>query len=201
MKIKTIVFDLGNVLVSWNPANLYRKIFFDETEREHFLQNICTMEWHTLQDGGRSPKEGTEALLKQHPELEEPIRAFYGRWPEMFNGPIDGSVQILRELKEKGYPLFALSNWNKELFDQTVDAFPFLNWFDGKIISSEEGMKKPDENIYRLLFERYHINPRESVFIDDNADNINTAERLGMKGILFATPEGLRTELQKMQIL
>ena len=201
MKIKTIVFDLGNVLVSWNPANLYRKIFLDETEREHFLQNICTMEWHTLQDGGRSPKEGTEALLKQHPGLEEPIRAFYGRWPEMFDGPIDGSVQILRELKEKGYPLYALSNWNKELFDQTVDAFPFLNWFDGKIISSEEGMKKPDENIYRLLFERYHINPREAVFIDDNADNINTAEKLGMKGILFGTPEGLRTELQKMQIL
>ena len=201
MKNKTIIFDLGNVLVSWNPANLYRKIFLDETEREHFLQNICTMEWHTLQDGGRSPKEGTETLLKQHPELEEPIRAFYGRWPEMFNGPIDGSVQILRELKEKGYPLYALSNWNKELFDQTVDAFPFLNWFDGKIISSEEGMKKPDENIYRLLFERYQINPAEAIFIDDNADNIATAERLGMKGILFATPEGLRTELQKMRIL
>jgi 2-haloacid dehalogenase len=165
MKIKTIIFDLGNVLVSWNPANLYRKIFLDDTEREHFLQNICTLEWHTLQDGGRSPKEGTEALLKQHPGLEEPIRAFYGRWPEMFDGPIDGSVQILRELKEKGYPLYALSNWNKELFDQTVDAFPFLNWFDGKIISSEEGMKKPDENIYRLLFERFHINPCRGQFL------------------------------------
>lgn len=201
MKIDTIIFDLGNVLVSWNPANLYRKLFTDEQELSFFLQNICSMEWHTLQDGGRSPAAGTEDLIKQFPQQEEAIRAFYTRWKEMFDGPIEGSVQILKELKEKGYPVYALSNWNRELYEQTVEDFPFLEWFDGKIISSEEGMKKPDENIYQLLFERYHINPQTAVFIDDNKANIETAKRLGLHSILFTTPEALRKELQTLQIL
>lgn len=201
MKIDTIIFDLGNVLVSWDPANLYRKIFTTEQELTYFLQNVCSMEWHTLQDGGRSPAEGTEELVKQFPQQEEAIRAFYTRWKEMFNGPIEGSVQIFKELKEKGYPVYALSNWNRELYEQTVDEFPFLDWFDGKIISSEEGLKKPDENIYQLLFERYHINPQTAVFIDDNNANIETANRLGLRSILFTTPEALRNELKTLQIL
>lgn len=201
MKIDTVVFDLGNVLVSWNPANLYNTIFTDEKERDYFLTNICSMDWHTLQDGGRSPKEGTEALLKEHPEFEVPIRAFYDRWKEMFRGPIEGSVQILKEIKEKGYRVYALSNWNKELYDQTVDDFPFLDWFDGKIISSEIGMKKPDENIYQLLLKTYGIDPARALFIDDNKDNIVTAERLGITSILFTTPEALRASLNSLQIL
>lgn len=201
MKIDTIIFDLGNVLVNWNPTNLYRKIFTDEQELDSFLQNVCSMEWHTLQDGGRSPAEGTEELVKQFPQHEEAIRAFYTRWKEMFDGPIEGSVQILKELKEKGYPVYALSNWNRELYEQTVDDFPFLDSFDGKIISSEEGMKKPDENIYQRLLERYHINPHTAVFIDDNKANIETAKCLGLHSILFTTPEALRKELETLQIL
>lgn len=201
MKIDTIIFDLGNVLVSWNPANLYRKLFSDEKELHYFLNEICSMEWHTLQDGGRSPQEGTETLVKEHPHWETPIRAFYTRWKEMFDGPIESSVQILKELKEKGYKVYALSNWNRELFDQTVEDFPFLNWFDGKIISSEEGMKKPDENIYHLLFERYNISPQQALFIDDNRDNIVTGEKLGLKSILFTSPQALRHELETLQLL
>lgn len=201
MRVETIIFDLGNVLVNWNPANLYRKTFTNQKDLDFFLNNICTMEWHTLQDGGRSPQEGTRELLRKYPEYEEPIRAFYTRWKEMFNGPIEGSVQILNELKEKGYPVYALSNWNKELYNQTVEDFPFLDWFDGKIISSEEGMKKPDDNIYHLLFERYRINPQAAIFIDDNKANIETAERLGLRGILFTSPEALRHELKTLQIL
>ena len=201
MKIDTVIFDLGNVLVSWDPARLYRKIFVTEKETQDFLSKVCSMEWHTAQDGGRSPREGTEALLKEHPGLAPQIRAFYDRWKEMFNGPIEGSVQLLKEIKEKGYRVYALSNWNRELYEQTVEDFPFLNWFDGKIISSEEGMKKPDENIYHLLFDRYGINPRTAVFIDDNQANIETAERLGLKGLLFTTPEALRKELETLQII
>jgi 2-haloacid dehalogenase len=201
MKIDTIIFDLGNVLVSWDPANLYRKIFTDKRELDFFLQNICSMEWHTMQDAGRSPAEGTDELVKRHPHYEEAIRAFYTRWKEMFDGPIEGSVQILKELKEKGYPVYALSNWNRELYGQTVEDFPFLNWFDGKIISSEERMKKPDEEIYQLLFERYHINPQTAIFIDDNKANIETAKRLGVHSIFFTTPEALRHELETFQIL
>jgi 2-haloacid dehalogenase len=201
MNINTIIFDLGNVLVSWNPANLYRKIFSDKEEMDYFLQHICSMDWHTLQDGGRSPKEGTNALLQQFPEWEEPIRAFYDRWKEMFDGPIEGSVQLLKELKEKGYRLYALSNWNRELFDQTVDDFPFLHWFDGKIISSDESMKKPDDNIYHLLFSRFALDPQQAVFIDDNKANVDTGNRLGLKSILFTSPEALREELRTLQLL
>ena len=201
MKIDTIIFDLGNVLVRWDPANLYRNVFTDEQERDFFLRNVCSMEWHTLQDGGRSPADGTEELVNQFPQYEEAIRAFYTRWKEMFNGPIEGSVQILKELKEKGYPVYALSNWNRELYEQTVDDFPFLEWFDGKIISSEEGMNKPDDAIFLLLFSRYRINPQTAVFIDDNKANIETAKRLGLHSILFTTPEALRNELENLQTL
>ncbi|HEV7333460.1 MAG TPA: HAD family phosphatase [Flavisolibacter sp.] len=201
MNIDTMIFDLGNVLVRWDPDNLYKKIFAREEERNNFLQNICTMEWHTLQDAGRSPQEGTDALVKQYPHYEEAIRAFYTRWEEMFNGPIEGTVQILKEVKEKGYKVYALSNWNAELYQRTVNDFPFLNWFDGKIISSEEKMKKPDENIYHLLFERFAVDPARAVFIDDNVANIATAERLGLSSILFTTPEALRKSLQTLNII
>jgi 2-haloacid dehalogenase len=201
MKIDTIIFDLGNVLVSWSPANLYNKIFTSKEEVDYFLNNICTMDWHTLQDGGRSPEEGTEALVKEHPEWEKPIRVFYARWKEMFSGPIDGAIEIFKELKEKGYRVYALSNWNKELYDQTVDDFPFLQWFDGKVISGEVRMKKPDKDIYQLLLQQFDINPADALFIDDNKDNIETAKRLGIQSILFTTPEALRKELETLQIL
>lgn len=201
MKIDTVIFDLGNVLVKWDPANLYKKIFSNEAERSHFLRNICSMEWHTLQDGGRSPQEGTAELVKQFPEHETAIRAFYDRWEEMFDGAIEGSVAILKAVKEAGYKVYALSNWNADLFQRTLPDFPFLNWFDGKIISSEENMKKPDEPIYQLLFERFSINPESAVFIDDNADNVATAKRLGLHGILFTSPEDLRNALQTLKIL
>lgn len=201
MKIETIVFDLGNVLVQWNPANLYNKIFEDEKETDYFLNNICTMAWHTMQDAGRSPQEGTEALVKEHPDWEQPIRSFYARWKEMFSGPIDGSVQILKELKEKGYPLYALSNWNAELFSATLEDFPFLSWFDGKIISGEVMMKKPDENIFHLLFQTFGVQPEKAVFIDDNKDNIQTAHKLGLHTILFTTPEALRQRLETLNLL
>lgn len=201
MKIDTLIFDLGNVLLKWDPANLYKKIFAQQEERDYFLNTICTMEWHTLQDAGRSPQEGTTELLKQYPEQERAIRAFYDRWEEMFDGPIEGSVQILKEVKQKGCKVYALSNWNAELYQRTANDFPFLDWFDGKIISSKEKMKKPDENIYHRLFERFSIRPETAVFIDDNAANIATAERLGLSAILFTTPEDLRQQLVTRKIL
>lgn len=201
MKIDTVIFDIGNVLVNWNPDNLYRKIFPVEEERVQFLSTICTMEWHTLQDAGRSPQEGTTELLEKFPQHKEAILAFYDRWEEMFDGAIEGTVEILKEVKEKGYRVYALSNYNAELYQRTVNDFPFLEWFDGKIISSEAKMKKPDENIYRLLFERFFIDPKRAVFIDDLAANIAAASRLGLNGILFTNPETLRQELQTRNII
>jgi len=201
MTTDTIIFDLGNVLVQWSPANLYNKIFKDKKEVDYFLNNICTMDWHTEQDAGRSPEEGTEVLVKEHPDWEHPIRVFYARWKEMFAGPIVGSVQILKELKEKGYRLYALSNWNAELYNRTIDDFPFLNWFDDKVISGEVKMKKPDEEIYHLLLQRFGIQPQQALFIDDNEKNIETARRLNIPSILFTSPEALRTALETQKIL
>jgi len=201
MKIDTVIFDLGNVLVHWNPANLYDKIFSDKKDRDYFLNNVATMDWHSEQDAGRSPQEATELLVKEHPDWAHPIRAFYARWKEMFAGPIEGSVEILKELKEKGYKLYALSNWNAELFNDTIDDFPFLQWFNDKIISGEVKLKKPDAAIYKLLLERFGVNPQQGVFIDDSEKNIETAKSLGIRSILFKSPEELRQELQALKLL
>ena len=201
MKIDTVIFDLGNVLVSWSPANLYDKIFADKNDRDHFLNNIANMDWHSEQDAGRSPAEATELLVKEHPDWAHPIRAFYARWKEMFAGPIEGSVQILKEVKEKGYKVYALSNWNAELFNDTIDDFPFLQWFDDKVISGEVKMKKPDADIFQLAFKQFGIQPQQAVFIDDSEENIKTAKALGLNVIHFKSPEALRQELKALHIL
>ncbi|RYF80559.1 MAG: HAD family phosphatase [Chitinophagaceae bacterium] len=201
MKIEAIVFDLGNVLVDWNPNHLYQKIFSKKEEREHFLNNICNMTWHSEQDAGRSPEEATEMLVKEHPDFAHPIRAFYARWKEMFGGPIEGSVKILKELKERGHKLYALSNWNAELFNRTIDDYPFLQWFDGKVISGEVKLKKPDEPIFHLLLEKFHLQAQHTLFIDDSKQNIETAERLGFQCIHFTNPESLRQKLNDLQLL
>lgn len=201
MKIDAVVFDLGNVLINWSPANLYDKIFSDKGERDHFLNNIATMDWHSEQDGGRSPQEATELLVKEHPDWAHPIRAFYARWKEMFSGPIEGSVEILKELKEKGIRLYALSNWNAELFNDTLDDFPFLTWFDDKIISGEVKLKKPDAAIFQLLLQKFNLQPERIVFIDDSEANIKAAKALGFQTIHFKNPEALRSSLQGFQLL
>ena len=201
MKIDAVIFDLGNVLIHWNPTNLYDKIFTNKAERDHFLNNVATMDWHSEQDAGRSPQEATELLVKEHPDWAHPIRTFYARWKEMFAGPIEGSVEILKELKEKGYRLYALSNWNAELFNDTVDDFPFLQWFDDKIISGEVKLKKPDAAIYKLAFERFNLKPQQAVFIDDSEENIKAAKSLGLHSIHFKNPESLRQELQALNLL
>jgi 2-haloacid dehalogenase len=200
-KIDSIIFDLGNVLVDWNPSYLFDKIFHKKEERDNFLGNICTPEWHNTQDAGRSPAEATEEKVKEHPEWEHAIRAFYARWKEMFMGTIDGSVVILQELKLKGYKLYALTNWNAELFNLTIDDYPFLQLFDGKVVSGAVKKTKPGEDIYIHLLDRYQINPAQALFIDDKKENIQTAEKLGIKGIQFKDPEQLKNDLQALGIL
>ena len=201
MKITTIVFDLGNVLIEWNPSHLYDKIFPNKKESDYFLSNICTMDWHSQQDAGRDIKEATEEKVKEHPDFAQPIRAFYARWKEMFGGPIEGSVNILKEVKEKGYKVYALSNWNAELFNYAIDDYPFLKWFDGKIISGEVKLKKPDEAIYQVMIERFSLTPQNTLFIDDTEKNIEEAKTLGFHCIHFKSAEQLRTHLNNLEIL
>jgi 2-haloacid dehalogenase len=145
--------------------------------------------------------EATEELVQQHPHLESPIRAFYGRWREMFRGPIEGTVQILSQLKEKGYRLYALSNWSAELFPQSKDDFPFLQWFDDILLSGEVQLTKPDPRIYQLLLSKYGLKPEQVLFIDDRQANVQAALQLGIDSIVFESPEQLEQQLITRQLL
>lgn len=200
-KINTIIFDLGGVLIDWNPRYLYRKIFKTEEEVSWFLDNICTSEWNDEQDGGRSFEEATRELIRKHPEFEEPITAWYGRWQETISGPIEGTVKILKEIKEsRKFRLYALTNWSAETFPWALDNFDFLHWFEGIVVSGVEKTRKPRPEFYKILFDRYQVNPHESIFIDDNIKNIEGAQALGLNTISFKSPEQLHRELQMRNI-
>ncbi|TWR29887.1 HAD family phosphatase [Mucilaginibacter pallidiroseus] len=194
--IKTIIFDLGAVLIDWNPIYMYRTIFADEQEMKNFLDHVTTSDWNEEQDAGRTLQEGTEWLVTKHPEHEANIRAFYGRWDEMLGEAIEGTVEIFRELKESGkYKIYALTNWSAETFPVAQKRFDFLGWFDGIVVSGTEKMRKPTPEFYHILLDRYDVNPAESLFIDDNYRNILAAEKLGINCIHFTSPEQLRSEL------
>lgn len=198
----TIIFDLGAVLIDWNPRHLYRKIFKTEEEISWFLENICTSEWNDEQDAGRSFEEATEVLVTKHPEWEEPVRAWYGRWRETIQGPIHETVDILKTIKESnGYRLYALTNWSAETFPWALNTFEFLHWFEGIVVSGVEKMKKPQPEFYQILFDRYNVNPRNSVFIDDNEKNIETGKTIGLTTIHFKSPAQLYAELNQLGIL
>ncbi len=201
-KINTIIFDLGGVLIDWNPRYLYRKIFKTEEEVTWFLENICTSEWNDQQDGGRSFEEATKELIQKHPEWEEPITAWYGRWHETIAGPIEGTVQILKEIKEsKKYALYALTNWSAETFPWALDNFDFLHWFEGIVVSGVEKSRKPLPDFFQILFDRYAIKPSEALFIDDNLHNIDGAKAFGMNTITFKSSEQLLKDLQERKLV
>ncbi len=199
--IKTIVFDLGNVLIDWNPHHLYTRLIPDEEERNWFLDNICTMDWNEEQDKGRSLQEGTELLVKKFPEHEPSIRAYYTHWEEMLGEPVAGTVEIFRRLKQGGdMKFYALTNWSAETFPIALERYDFLHWFDGRVVSGEEKTRKPFENIYQALIDRFGIDPSRAVFVDDNARNLVPAKALGFHTIHFRSPEQLRNELQLLGV-
>jgi 2-haloacid dehalogenase len=200
--VTTVIFDLGAVLIDWDPRHLYRKIFAEESQMQHFLQQVCTPEWNEEQDGGRSLQEATELLVARHPEHEENIRHFYGRWEEMLAGPIEGTLNILQELKESGkYQLYALTNWSAETFPIALERFDFLPWFDGVVVSGTEKNRKPFPSFYQLLLNRYDINPEQALFIDDNLRNVTAAEQVGIASIHFISPAQLREALVEKGLL
>lgn len=200
--ITTVIFDLGGVLIDWNPKYLYRKIFDEEPSVEHFLENICTPDWNEEQDAGRSLQEATDFLAARFPDQAENIRAYYTRWPEMLGGVFEGTVQILRELKEsRKYRLYALTNWSAETFPIALERYEFLNWFDGIVVSGIEKCRKPFPAFYHLLVQRYQINPREALFVDDSLRNVKGAEAVGMQAVLFVNPEQLIADLKEKGVL
>jgi len=201
-KIETVVFDLGGVLIDWNPEYLFRKIFEDEAEMRHFLEKIATPDWNEQQDAGRPLAEATEWLVERHPEHEVAIRAYYGRWEEMLGGAIRETVAILEEIHTRDeHRLYALTNWSAETFPIARERYAFLQRFEGILVSGEEKLKKPDTRIYRLLFERYGFEPERALFIDDSLRNVEGAREVGFNAIHFSSPEALKVELREREIL
>jgi len=195
------VFDLGGVLIDWNPRYLYRKLLHDEAAVDRFLSTVCTQSWNERQDAGRSFAEGCAVLKQAHPQHSELIDAWFSRYEEMLGGAIEGSVAILSELHAKQLRLFVLSNWSAETFPFALRRFEFLRWFNGVLLSGEVGLIKPDPRIFQLLFEKYDIDPAEAVFVDDHARNVATARELGMPSIHFTDATTLRQELGRLGLL
>jgi 2-haloacid dehalogenase len=200
--INTIIFDLGAVLIDWNPHYMYRTIFDDEQEMKNFLAAICTPDWNEEQDAGRSLQEGTEILVNQFPEHECNIRAFYSRWEEMLGDPLWDTVEIFKELKASNkYKIYALTNWSAETFPIALKRYDFLSWFDGIVVSGAEKMRKPTPEFYQVLLNRHQVKPTEALFIDDNYRNILAAEKLGIQSIHFTSADKLRDKLKVLGVL
>ena len=197
--LDAVVFDLGGVLVEWDPRHLYRKLFLgDEEAMERFLAEVTTPAWNHEQDAGRTWSEAIEVLAREHPTRRDLIAAYHERWPEMLGGPIEGTVEILRELRDGGVRCFALSNWSAETFPHARERYPFLAWFEGIVISGEERLVKPDPAIFRLLLDRYGLTAAETVFVDDVAANVEAARAIGLTALEFRDPAGLRGDLRSL---
>lgn len=201
-KINTIIFDLGGVLIDWNPRYLFEKIFSEEREMDYFLSTICTPQWNEEQDAGRRLSDGTDILVKEYPEYELAIRSYYGRWDEMLGGSIDESVHILEELKEQNkVRLYALTNWSAETYPIAYFQYDFLQYFEDIIVSGKEGIRKPSPQIYQLACDRFKTRPESTLFIDDNLRNIKAAKKFGLQTFHFEQPEKLRKELKQVDLL
>ncbi|MNE48517.1 Phosphatase [compost metagenome] len=194
--IDTVVFDLGNVLIRWNPRNLYRKLFGDDVQAmETFLSEVCPPAWNEQQDAGRSWEAGIAEAIARHPSQAALIRAYRERWEETLGGVLEGSVRILEELHAKGIRLLALTNWSAETFPIALERFAFLHRFEGILVSGAEGIIKPDPAIFQLLKSRYQLEGHHAVFIDDHAPNIEGARREGFNALQFSSAEQLRKDL------
>ncbi|QIG88773.1 HAD family phosphatase [Chryseobacterium sp. POL2] len=198
MKLKNIIFDFGGVLMDWDPRYYFKNHFETQSEMDFFLNNIATNTWNMEQDRGRSLERGTEKLVREHPLFEKDIRAYYDNWTTMLRGDIPQNVAVLRQLDGK-YPLYGLTNWSSETFPYALENYDFFKIFDGKIVvSGDEKLIKPDPKIYQVLLKRYNLKAEESVFIDDNIQNIETAKDLGFATIHVKQETDLGQELRNL---
>jgi 2-haloacid dehalogenase len=196
-----VVFDLGGVLLDWNPRHLYRKLFDDTAEMERFLNEVCTMEWHHAHDLGVPPEQNAPPLIAQHPDQADLIWAWTQRSEEMVSGPIEESVEILRSLKAAGVPCYALTNMESWTYPGRRERYPFLRCFDGTVVSGFERVAKPDPRVFELVLERFNLDPARTLFVDDSRVNVEAARRAGMQAIEFESPERLHAVLEEAGLL
>ena len=199
---RVAIFDLGGVVVDWNPRYLYRKLFNgNETAMEDFLATVCTPSWNEQQDAGRSFADGCDSLRRLHPDKAELIDAWFQRYDEMLGGEIPGTVEVLRELRSRKVPIYALSNWSAETFPIAVNRFECLRWFHGVLLSGEAKVLKPDRRIFEIFLHTFRIEPSRAVYIDDRRENVEAAMTLGMRGIVFRDSRTLRAELTEAELI
>lgn len=201
-KHTAVIFDLGGVLIDWNPRYLYRKRFGgDEAAMEHFLTHVCTPDWNIQQDAGRTFAEASDLLCRSHPQLREHIEAWLPGFDDMMSGVIQGSVDILAELRARGTRVYALTNWSSETFPYALKRFEFLNWFADIAVSGQLKLIKPDPAIYRHLLGRHGLQAEQTIFIDDAPHNVAGGAAVGLHALHFTNPETLRRELVALGML
>lgn len=200
--IDTIIFDLGGVLIDHNPEYLFIEEFNGDREKmDYFLQNICTSDWNIEQDAGRSIEEATRTKIAEFPEYEALIRVYYDKWEKMCQGSIEGSLKIFETLKkDPKYKCYALTNFSAETWPLAVEMYPYLNTFDGLVVSGKEKIIKPNAEIYELILDKYNLTASNSVFIDDRLENIEGAIKSGIHGIHFKNSDQLLKELLELGI-
>lgn len=198
-QINTIIFDLGGVLIDWNPLYVFKNLIPDEERRNYFFENVCTSHWNEQQDGGVLIETATNERIALFPEWENEIRAYYGRWVEMLGDANHETVEILRTLTDSpDYQVYALTNWSAETFPiaKSMERFQFLHWFEGILVSGEEMMIKPQPEIFELILSRYGIDRNKAVFIDDNLRNVHASNTIGLQAIHFQSSGQLAEELK-----
>ncbi|WP_242119149.1 HAD family hydrolase [Aestuariivivens sediminicola] len=201
-KIDAVMFDLGGVLIDWNPEYVFLDVFDNDRKKmQWFFDTICTHDWNENQDAGYPLAKATEDRVAMFPEYENEIRMFYGRWVDMLGGAIEESVTILKELIDlKRHKVVALTNWSAETFPIALDRFEFLHWFEGIVVSGEEQTRKPFKDIYDIALNRFNLIPEHTIFIDDNLRNVEAARELKINAIKFDNPGQLKQELKKFNI-
>ena len=199
--IDAVVFDLGGVLLDWDPRNLYRKLFADEERMEFFLREVCTPQWHDAHDRGVPTAASCAELATRYPEWASLISAWAERGEEMVAGPIEASVDVLRDLEASGLPRYALTNMEAETYPLRLQRFEFLGWFDGTVVSGLEGIAKPDPEIFLRLLDRFGLTGSRTLMIDDRLENLVVAEQLGMPTIHFHSSQQLRDRLESLWLL
>ena len=199
--IRAIIFDFGGVLLDWDPRYLYQHHFSDKQAMESFLAEINFFDWNAQQDKGRTFATGIAELSAQFPQYTELIHTYFERWEDSISSVIPGTVEIMHELKQRGYPLYGLSNWSSETFPRATQKYPFFQLFDDIILSGEVKLLKPDPAIFNLLLSKIGLSAHECILIDDSQLNIDTAKKLGFATIHFISSEQLRTELQRLNLL
>lgn len=196
------IFDLGGVLIDWNPRHLYRKLFRgDESAMESFVAQVVSPDWNRQMDGGRPFQDAIEGLKADHPDTADLIQAYRDRWLEMLGDVDAGTAQILRELRTRGLRLYALSNWSAETFAIARDRIPELALFNDILVSGEARLLKPDPRLFDMACRRFGVAAADALFIDDTPANVAGAQMFGLTALEFSTADNLRRDLEKLAVL